>query len=123
MTFVNQGKTVKYQDCSVDASKLLTGDLLHLSAKGTQKQIDNLGLGDVARSTIGKGHRKRWSHRPMDISGPSSVNESKHMRPPHQTSRMSPNAHLQCEHENPPLRSWPGIKKNLPHLKKKRVFL
>ncbi len=54
VTFVKHNKNVKYQDSSVDTSMMLTVDVLHLSAKGTQKLIDNLGLGDVARPTIGK---------------------------------------------------------------------
>ncbi len=54
VTLVNHDKTFKYQDSSVDMSILITRDLLHLSAKSTQKLIDNLGLGDVARPTIGK---------------------------------------------------------------------
>ncbi len=55
VTFVNHDKNVKYQDSSVDTYMLLTGDLLHLSAKGIQKVIDNRGLDDVARPTICKG--------------------------------------------------------------------
>ncbi len=117
VTFVKHDKNFEYQESSADTSMLLTGDLLHLSAKGTQKLIDNLGLGDVAIPTIGN----RWSHSQRDISGPSSVNESKHMRPPHQTFQIWPNAHVQSGPGNPPLRSWPGIK-YLPHLKKKRFF-
>ncbi len=58
----------------------------------------------------------------MDISGPSSVNESKLMRPPHQSSQMSLNAHLQSGTGNPALHSWPGIKKTY-HILRRRVFV
>lgn len=119
VTFVNHDKNFKYQDSSIDTSMLLAGDLVHLSAKGTQKLIDNLGLGDVAKPTIGKGPRNRWTHSQKEGSGqghehfqPGTGNpqfEPSRSTPPWQTTSSS-----RSDNGVKRNRPWPGVK-NLPH--------
>jgi ribA/ribD-fused uncharacterized protein len=117
--FVDHDRNFKYRDGSVDKSMLLEGDLLHLSSKGTQKLIDNLGLD--AKPAIGSGPTNRW--KPKKTTPGSGLPPPPPPPPTHppQSSWSSSGQSGPSTPNTGRKRPWPGVR-NLPHTKKKRYF-
>lgn len=112
--FIDHDRNFTYRDGTSDNSLLLPGDMLHLSAEGTQKLIENLGLKDVATSSVSNRKSQKQSNKEKhSIHGTSS-----------QTSAGSYHqygSHQQHPQHHGPKRPWPG-NKNLPHKDKKHYF-
>jgi hypothetical protein len=140
VTFVNNDRNFRYQDSSIDSTMLLQGDMLHLSAKGTSKLLENLGLSGMAKAATGNGPKNRWTqrqndgtHAPPGVSGnvrpqPPTPPTTRSIPPHHQTapptSYPAPGSSIPQQPSpqlGQPPRSWPGIK-GMPHLKNKRYF-
>ena len=84
-TFVDHDKNFKYRDGSIDTSMLLAGDSLHLSTKGTQKFIENLGLDAkpaIPSVPFNKGNRWPGSQRAKQVNGIPHIPSATSQYPP-----------------------------------------